>query len=373
MEKGVRYSEKKQVGKKKILKTVLAIVLLIVVGIASYSIYGLHKINQLSTMAFEEMLAYTTKDNKDAIITIGIIQNNKMTFDVYGENGIKLSPVEHTYEIGSITKTFTTSLLSKAMSEGRIELDNSIDEYLDLPNKDYYPTIRRLVTHTSGYKGYYFEKPMIYNFLQKQNDFIEISEEMIIERLGKINLKDSDYLFMYSNFGMATLGLVLEQIYDIDYTLLINDYISDDLGLKNTKISDESGDLENYWKWSESDAYMPAGALLSNISDMMKYVEIHMYEKPEYLAIAHDSLVEASASTGTYEKMGIRIDDFGAGWMIDNVNKIIWHNGGTGNYNSYIGFDKKNQIGVVILSNLPPDYRIPATVIGIEILTSLQR
>jgi len=229
------------------------------------------------------------------------------------------------------------------------------------------------VTHTSGYKGYYFEKPMISNFLKKQNDFNGISEEMLIKRLGKINLKDSDYSFKYSNFGISTLGLVLEQIYDKDYTSLINDYISDDLGLINTKISDKSGDLENYWKWSESDAYMPAGALLSNITDMMKYAKIHMDEKPEYLAIAHESLVEVNASTRTYEKMGIRIDDFATGWMIDTVNNIIWHNGGTGNYNSYIGFDKENQIGVVVLSNLSPDHRIPATVLGIEILTSLQR
>ena len=73
-------------------------------------------------------------------------------------------------------------------------------------------------------------------------------------------------------------------------------------------------------------------------------------------------------------KMGIRIDAVGAGWMIDNKNNIIWHNGGTGNFNSYIGFDKENQIGVVIWpANLPPNYRIPATVMGIEILTSLQK
>jgi CubicO group peptidase (beta-lactamase class C family) len=360
-------------GKKKILKIILAIVVLIAVGIGVYSIYGLYKINQLSTMTFEEMLAYTTKDNKDAVITVGIIQNGKMTYDVYGENGTKSSPEEHTYEIGSITKTFTTSLLCKSMSEGRIDLDSSIDEYLNLPKKDYYPIIRRLVTHTSGYKGYYFEKPMVSNFLQKKNDFNGISKEMLIERLGEINLNDSDYSFEYSNFGMATVGAVLEQVYNKDYTPLMNDYISDDLGLKNTRISDESGDLCNYWEWSESDAYIPAGALFSNITDMMKYVEMHMVEKPEYLAIAHETLANVNASNGAYEKMGIRIDDFSAGWMIDNVNNIIWHNGGTGNYNSYIGFDKENQIGVVILSNLSPDYRIPATVIGIEILTSLQR
>jgi CubicO group peptidase (beta-lactamase class C family) len=364
---------KLKLGKKKRLIGILTIVLVIAVGFGGYCIYGSYKIDELSRLTFEEMLDYTTKDNKDAVITVGIIKNDKMIYNVYGENGTILSPEEHIYEIGSITKTFTTSLLCKAISEGRISLDNSIDSYLNLPKKDYYPTIRRLVTHTSGYKGHYFEKPMISNFLYGKNDFNGISELMLVERLGKVNLDNSDHSFKYSNFGMATIGAVLEQIYDEDYSTLMNDYIIEDFGLANTKISDSSGDLENYWEWSESDAYMPAGALLSNITDMMQYVQIQMLEKPEYLSIAHEALAEVNASTETYKKMGIRIDAVGAGWMIDNENNIIWHNGGTGNYNSYIGFDKENQIAVVILSNLSPSYRIPATVMGIEILTSLQK
>lgn len=358
--------------RRKILKVILIILLVSAAGFGCFSVYGSYKINQLTNMSFEEMLAYTTKDNKDGVITVGIIKNGKMTYDVYGENGSLLPQEEHIYEIGSITKTFTTSLLCKAISEGKIGFDNSIDEYLSLQKKDYYPTIRRLVTHTSGYKGYYFEKPMISNFLHKENDFNGISKEMLIERLGKINLGDSHYPFKYSNFGMAALGAVLEQIYDRDYTPLMNDYISKDLGLTNTRISDCSGDLNNYWKWSESDAYLPAGAILSDITDMMLYAQLQMHETPDYLSIAHEALAEVDASTASNEKMGIRIDAVGAGWMIDNKNNIIWHNGGTGNYNSYIGFDKENQIAVVILSNLPPNYRIPATVMGIEILTSLQ-
>lgn len=359
-------------GKKNILKVILIIVMLAAAGFGGYYAYGSYKINKLSSMTFKEMLNYTTKDNKDAVITVGIIKNGKMIYDVYGKNGIALPKEEHIYEIGSITKTFTTSLLCKAISEGRIGLDNSIDKYLSLKKKDYYPTIKRLVTHTSGYKGYYFEKPMISNFLHKQNDFNGISREMLLERLGKINLEDADYSFKYSNFGISTVGVVLEQIYNKDYTPLMNDYISNDLGLANTKISNGFGDLKNYWKWSESDAYLPAGSILSNITDMMQYAQIQMREIPEYLSIAHETLAEVNASTASSEKMGIQIDAVGAGWVLDKENNIVWHNGGTGNYNSYIGFDKKNQIGVVILSNLPPDYRIPATVMGIEILTSLQ-
>lgn len=360
-------------GKKKMLRIFFAIIFVIVVGIGGCAIYGSYKLHQLSTMTFDEMMAYTTKDNKDALITVGIIKDGEITYDVYGQNGMKLSPAEHIYEIGSITKTFTTSLLSKAISEDRIDLDSSIDEYLNLPSKDYYPTIRRLVTHTSGYKPYYFEKPMISNFFSGVNDFNGVSEKMLLDRLEKVNLDDSDYSFKYSNFGMSVVGAILEQIYDEDFTTLMNGYISEDLGLLNTRISDGSGDLSNYWTWSESDVYIPAGALLSNITDMMRYVEMQINENPDYLDMAHDSIATVNGSNSSYEKMGIRIDDFGIGWMIDNEKKIVWHNGGTDNYNSYIGFDKEKQIGVVVLSNLSPDYKIPATVMGIEILTDLQK
>ena len=61
---------------------------------------------------------------------------------------------------------------------------------------------------------------MISNFLHKQNVFNGISEKMVLERIAKINLDDSDYSFKYSNFGMVALGAVLEQIYDKDYTPL---------------------------------------------------------------------------------------------------------------------------------------------------------
>ncbi len=172
--------------KKKILKITLVIVLIIAALIGGYAIYGSYKINQLSDMIFEDMLAYTTKDNENAVITVGIIQNDKMVYEVYGENGMKISQEEHIYEIGSITKTFTTSLLCKAIVEGKIKLDNHIDEYLSLKEKDYYPTIRRLVTHTSGYKNYYFEKPMMSNFIHGENDYNGISQAMILKRLIKL-------------------------------------------------------------------------------------------------------------------------------------------------------------------------------------------
>ncbi len=97
---------------------------------------------------------------------------------------------------------------------------------------------------------------------------------MLIKRLGEVNLEDFDYKFKYSNFGIATVGMVLEKIYGNDYTALMNDYISDDLGLANTRISDGTGDLKNSWEWSESDSYIPAGAILSNIDIVKSFARL---------------------------------------------------------------------------------------------------
>lgn len=59
-------------------------------------------------------------------------------------------------------------------------------------------------------------------------------------------------------------------------------------------------------------------------------------------------------------------------WIIDQENGFVCHNGGTDDYNSYFVFCKETNTAVVILSNLPDDYRIPATVLGVKLLTEIQ-
>lgn len=359
------------IKKKSMIFLVLIIVTL--VGIGIFILITLYKINLLPTMTFEDMLEYTTNDSESAIITIGIIKDGEMNYTVYGKDSCLLQNTEYEYEIGSITKTFTASLLSKAISEQRISLKDSIDKYLELPSKDYYPTIERLVTHTSGYKGHYFDKQMINNFLHgEDNDFYGINNKSLVGKIGEINLKNNEYTYNYSNFGISVVGSVLSQIYGDKYSTIMNDYIKNELQLKNTRIFDNTGDLSGYWNWKSDDSYLPAGGIISTISDMLKYANLHMKEELPYLSLSHESISKVGATTKQFEKMGIRLDEMGIGWVIDTENNIIWHNGATSNFNSYIAIDKEKQIGVVILSNLSPNYRIPATLMGVKLMKTLQ-
>ena len=349
----------------------VSILLCVVLGLGGFMIYGNSQMQKLPQLTFTEALAYTTKNNPDAVITVGIIKDGQISYKVYGENGRELPTALHTYEIGSLTKTFTAALINKAISEGRVNLDSTVDQYLPLPDDNQYPTIRELLTHTSGYRGYYFETPMIGNFMIGRNDFYGITKDMIVDQLGQLDKNQDSYDFTYSNYGYAVLGLVLEAVYDTDYTTLVNDFAQNDLDLSNTQISDQNGDLDNYWDWKNDDAYLSAGAITSDISDMLAYAQMQLEGDPHF-ADCHHALAAVNVSNASYESMGIRMDEIGMAWILDTENGIIWHNGGTGDYNSYLGFHPQSQTAVVILSNLPPSYRIPATVLGAKLLEELR-
>lgn len=352
---------------KKILYIIVVFVLVVVLMIGGFAVYGNYQMSKIPGLSFNDCLNYTLKGNDNAIITVGIIKDGQATYTVYGKDGAKMPQAEYTYEIGSLTKTFTAALIEKAIIEGKIDLNDTVDEYLDMPVAVTYPTIEQLLTHTSGYKAYYFELPMIGNFFGGKNDFCGITDEMLFERLSKVSVTSETKKFDYSNFGYATLGLILEAVYGKDYTTLVNEFASDELGLENTHISDKQGNLKNYWDWNAGDVYLSAGGLTSTISDMLDYAQLQLTGEGIF-ASCHDSLSVINTSTNATKIMDINIDEIGAGWIIDRENDIIWHNGGTGDYNCYLGFCPETETAVVILSNLAPDYRIPATVMGVKLM-----
>ena len=360
--------------KKKRIRMIAAIAFF--VTILSFGIYMAimsQRMSQLQSMTVQEMIDYTTKNKSDVLITVGIIRGEEMSYTLYGENSTVLPQKEYVYEIGSVTKTFTCSLLCKAISEGRVELADSVDQYIPLPENHYYPSFAKLVTHSAGYKGYYFDQQMIINFLLGQeNDYYGISTATLNTQIAAHPVKNRQYAFNYSNFGISVIGSALAQIYGKDYAAVMNDFIVSDLGLEHTKISDGTGNLSGYWNWEPNDGYMAAGAITSTIGDMLKYINLHMTEHIHYLAFGHEEVSKIQATSIQYEKMNIRLDAAGIGWMIDHENNIIWHNGGTSSFNSYVAFDREKQIGVVVLSNLSPNDRIPATVMGARLMIDLQ-
>lgn len=354
-----------------IMVAIVASLLVAAVILVALSSYGKAMMRKIPDLSFGDALNYTLEGNRDAVITVGTVEDGEFSYTVYGNNAEILSPELHAYEIGSLTKTFTAALVAKAVQEGKIRVNDTIDRYVPLPEGNTYPTVAQLLTHTSGYKPHYFAWPMLANFLTGKNDFYGITKAMVVKKLSSVDSKEGVPPFKYSNFGYATLGLVLEEVYHQEYAKLLDRFVHDGLLLRNTNLSETKGDLAKYWDWNRDDAYVPAGALVSDMGDMLAYAQMQLAGNGPF-GLCHEPLEQIDATTAAYEIMDIRLDSIGMAWIIDEKNDIVWHNGGTDNYNSYLGFDPKRGIAVVILSNLAPGYRIPSTVLGVKLMQEVR-
>jgi CubicO group peptidase (beta-lactamase class C family) len=300
--------------------------------------------------AASDMIEAYTAGKKDIRLTIGMLKSDEQNFMVFGTDSRVLEPKAYEYEIGSISKTLTASILCKAISEGKINLDDPISAYLPLDTDIFYPTVKRLVTHTSGYGEYPFspselsEKEMktVSNdfYKKKLNIYRGIDRADTLAMIEKHPLKNQAYGWEYSNFGIAALGTVLGDVYHTSFQSLAEDYIND-LGLAETRIGNGEGNLANYWTWDDGDAFIAAGGFVSTVTDLLNYGRMHLKDSPDYLALSH----QASQSFQNGEL------SMGLGWIIDPETGYLWHNGGTSSYTSFLGIDKKSGTVVVILSN----------------------
>ena len=182
------------------------------------------------------------------------------------------------FRIGSISKTFTSVLILKSIEEGKINLDDTIENYFpDIPNSNKI-TIENLLSHRSG----------IFNFTDS-SDYINYmleskSREELVEIISKF---DSSFKpgrrSSYSNSNYILLTIILERIYSKNYSELLLDQIIKPLELKNTyyggAIDTYDNEARSYTfagKWlkqDETDPSVPlgAGGIVSNPIDLVKF------------------------------------------------------------------------------------------------------
>lgn len=336
-------------------KGIISIVIITfgVVGLVLLMFYKNFADSQNDETSVAAMIQEYTKDKSDVKFTVGVLKDGKTYFKVFGMDSKELEQVEYEYEIGSISKTFTTSILCKAISDGSIKLNDPISKYLPLDSDHFSPTVLSLAIHTSGYGEYPFNsselskeemKKIDYDFYEnRKNIYKGINRADTIYMIKAFDLKDETYDWEYSNFGIAVLGTTLGEVYDTSYKILAEDFIKKDLGLNHTHLGNGTGNLENYWTWNDDDTYLAAGGYVSTVTDLLKYGQMHINDSPQYLAFSHKTYQ-------TFEENGFSM---GLGWIIDPETNYLWHNGGTSSYQSFLGFDKEHKTVVVVLSNYP--------------------
>lgn len=310
----------------------------------------------------------SAKKGLSQALVVGVYKDGKSFFQGYGYTDIdqKLAPDESTiFQIGSISKLFTASLLKILCDEGIVTMESTLDELIgkqySLSPDAKLVTLQQLVTHTSGFPR--VPKSLMNIIIQKvgkdkilENPYSYIEFADVINYLKTSKGKRKAGSFKYSNFGMGLLGHILEIVTEKDLEHLAKDKLFAPLDMTSTGIqmTDEmmkslaqgyssKGDKAELWTFS---AIPGAGAFSSNASDMMKFI--------------HANIVDESSIANTLKSMQhpSTISTVGIGWIqsspLDKFlgNKtFVWHNGMVGGYASYIGVDQQENIGVVVLSS----------------------
>lgn len=328
-------------------------------------------------MQIDEKAVRTYCRNKPCIaLTIATHENGLDTIRSFGNDGVPIPPETRGYEIGSISKVFLSTFLAKCLEEGAVSLDDTIDRYIDLPRGLAYPSILQLATHTSGivepklFNSVFEEFAWYFTPSKKQTNFAaEVKSDQLADMVAESCRKPrkNEGKFRYSNFGFSVVGYTLGKALGSSYHDYMTSYIENDLGLLSTSCNmedlnmihgfDNETDCGN-WKWPEDLAYAPAGCLCAHAADALSFAKMNLYDEKSFLTLSHQERVSQKASA------------VGLGWMIERDSDIIWHNGRTGFFHSFLAFSKSKERAVVLLSNCPSKLGLAEDNLALSIMKS---
>ncbi|MBA4257816.1 MAG: serine hydrolase [Chitinophaga sp.] len=301
-------------------------------------------------------------------LSLGIYHNKSTSTFHYGstEKEQTVIPSNKTvYEIGSISKTFTGTLLAQAVKDKKVKIDDDIRLYLDgsYPNLEYqgHPIrLSHLVSHISGLPNFLPDDPDLFQKTSPDSlPFVlsrtlnNYSKKRFLDDVHKVKIDTiPGYKFRYSNSSPLILKYILEKVYQNNFDEILQKFIYKDLKMKNTTSVFNKINLNHLAKGYNSKGnlmpYIPenldaAGGLFSTIPDMLKYLKFHLNENDEVIALSH------KATMGDIKNYAI-----GLNWqevITTKGHKKIWQSGGTFGFSSYCVLYPDLDFAIVLLTN----------------------
>lgn len=290
-------------------------------------------------------------------VAVAVIKNGK----VVKSKGYGLASVEFqvpatdqsVFEIGSISKQFTSAAIMLLVEDGKVKLDEKISKYLpDTPETWQNVTVRNLLNHTSGIPSYTrlggFELFKRY----KAGDFIkELSQHPLDFETGT--------KYSYNNSGYSLLGYIIESASGKTYWEFLGNRIFKPLGMNSTANRDPKFVVRNRvtgYEWENgrltgrdgvlTDLFS-AGAIISTVADLAKWdIALHGNK------ILKQTSKDAMWTTGTLNN-GENLR-YGLGWYVNEFRgqKVISHSGQTAGFAANNSLYIDADVNIIVLSNI---------------------
>jgi len=302
-------------------------------------------------------------DQKKAVgIVVGTIDANGRNVIAYGRitRDRDGEPDGNTvFEIGSVTKVFTSLLLADMVERGEVRMDTPVADLLPktvkVPSRNGRPiTLLDLSMQSSGLP----RVPTNLRPADFTNPYADYNASRLYDFLSGYTLpRDPGEKYEYSNLGAGLLGHALALKAGMSYGDLVRKRILEPLGMQNTSIvlsedqkkrlaAGYNASLNPAKNW-DFDALAGCGALRSTANDMLLFLAANLELTDTPLRAALRRMRSVRKPTGMPDL------NIAMAWHIFTRfgGEIVWHNGGTFGYRSFIGFDPAAKRGVVVLCN----------------------
>lgn len=310
--------------------------------------------------AILSIIRQRVEDKRSAGVVIGLLEPDGRTRVIaYGDPGAGQPPLDgnSVFEIGSITKVFTSTVLAQLVQEGKVKLEDPVQQYL--PSSVRMPTrngkaitLGSLAVQNSGLP----RMPTNFKPADPANPYADYGAPQMYEYLTSHQLaRDPGATFEYSNLGVGLLGHALARATNQSYEELQRSRIWGPLGMEHTAIGltpwmkshlalghDTQGKLTANW---DLDVLAGAGAIRSTTYDMLKFADANLHPERGALHRAMAFAQQDRAAAGPYR--------IGLNWVVqpNRGDTIVWHNGGTGGYRTFLGLMPSRKTAVVVMTN----------------------
>lgn len=302
----------------------------------------------------------TNKRSKSIIVGIVDANGRQIVAEGYKSDQNHTLPDGNTiYEIGSITKVFTSLVLADMSIKHQLNLTDPISKFL--PKTVKIPvrngkeiSLLSLSTHRSGMPRF----PYNVDPKNLEQPYADYTVDKLYEYVSHFEpLFDIDTKWRYSNVAYGLLGNILTLTAKKDFETLITEEICKPLNLNNTVISLTAKQKSNLATGhaetgtavglTDLGAIGPGGSIRSTANDLLTFAEANLGLIKTNLspAIELTHVLQAKKDgNDTYTTMG---------WTLvsDDGKNLLFKDGGMPGYCTFLGIDKKNRIGVVVLSN----------------------
>jgi len=308
------------------------------------------------------IMANRIERGKAVGIVVGVIDQKGRQVIASGKVALDGKPEpdgDTVYEIGSVTKVFTSLLLADMIEKGEVRPGDPVAKYLPasirVPSRNGRQiTLLDLSMQVSGLP----RLPNNLNPGNTANPYADYDAARLYDFLSHYTLtRDPGEKYEYSNLAVGLLGHALALRAGMRYEDLLRQRIFEPLGMTSTSITlsgaqkkrlapGYSAALRPVSNW-DFDVLAGCGAVRSTVNDMLKFVAANLELTDTPLKAAMRRMRSLDRPTGME---GVKI---AMAWHLFTKfdEQIYWHNGGTYGYRSFVGFNPAKKEGVVVLCN----------------------